>query len=247
MNDSEEKRLTLSELRALAEKQDKQDGPWKKEEELPEVSLEELLALDGKKTGNQIVFGPEGKTQLIFRPSKGMVGRAPARWTISLKSKTSAYDTQRELSRANRGLWDKGEGKDKEQGQPAVAFKAARQLLACHAEMEAKQETASSVSEATEGALYAYPKPELETLTEELAKTEDQLNEERNHRMTAQDAINLVIEALSQGRGGKVQMAFDLLQRDQWPQDIKDLQQLAMRLAARLQRPPTKAELQESD
>lgn len=41
-----------------------------------------------------------------------------------------------------------------------------------------------------------------------------------------------------------MQIAFKLLQDDsQWPQDIKDLQQLAMRLAARLQRPPTKAEL----
>jgi hypothetical protein len=218
MNDSEEKRLTLSELRALAEKQDKQDGPWKKEEELPEVSLEELLALGGKKTGNQIVFGPEGKTQLIFRPSKGMVGRAPARWTISLKGKTSAYDTQRELSRANHGLWDKGEGKDKEQGQPAVAFKAARQLLACHAEVQAKQETVLSIGpEVAEGAPYIYPKPEIETLIEELAKAEDELNEERNQRTMAHDAISLTIEVLSKGDGGKVQKAFDLLQRDQWP------------------------------
>ena len=88
------------------------------------------------------MFGPEGETQLTFETAKNKVGRKrPAetyRWTVSLKGKTSAYDTQRELSRASRGLWDNGEG------QPSIAFKAARQLLACHAEMEAKQETALS-------------------------------------------------------------------------------------------------------
>ena len=142
------------------------------------MSVEELLALGGKKTENQIVFGPEGETQLIFRPSKGRLGQVHARWTVSLKGKPSAYDTQRELSKANRGLWDKGEGKDEEEGEPAIAFKAARQLLAFHAEMEAKQETVSCVGpEAAEGALYIYPKPEIETLREELAKAEDERNE----------------------------------------------------------------------
>ena len=229
MNGSEEKRLTLSELRALAEKRDKQDGPWKKEEELPEVSLEELLALGGKKTGNQIVFGPEEKTQLIFRPSKGMVGRAPARWTVSLKGETSAYDTQRELSRANRGLWDKGEGKDKEQGQPALAFKAARQLLACHAEVQAKQEAALSAKpEAAEGALYVYPKPEIDTLREELAKAEDELNEERNRRIMAQDAMSLTVEALSKELRRRCRWRSICCRMTTWPQDIAKLHEYAM-------------------
>ena len=55
---------------------------------------------------------------------------------VSLKGDISPYDTQRELNKANRGLWDKGEDKDEERGQPAIAFKAARQLLACHVEIE---------------------------------------------------------------------------------------------------------------
>ena len=40
-----------------------------------------------------------------------------------------------------------------------------------------------------------------------------------------------------------MQFAFNLLQDDsQWPQDIIRLQELAVMLAAKLQRPPTKAE-----
>jgi len=237
----------LANLRDLAEKQDKREEPWKKET-LREVSVEELLAFGGKKTESQIVFGPQGETQLIFRPSKGRLGQVHAQWTVSLKGKTSAYDTQRELSKANRGLWDKGEGKDKEEGQPSTAFKAARQLLACYAEMEAKQEAALSAKpDAAEGALYIYPKPEIETLREELAQAEDQLNSERSHRIMAHDAISLTVEVLSKGLGGKLQMAFNLLQDDaKWSQDIARLQEYAMTLATELQRPPTKRELREA-
>ena len=84
---------------------------------------------------------------------------------------------------------------------------------------------------------------EIETLREELAKAEDELNEERNQRIMAHDAISLTIEALSKGHGEKVQKAFDLLQRDHWPQDIAKLHESALYLATKFQRPPTKAEL----
>ena len=66
----------LANLRDLAEKQDKlNEVPWEKEN-TREVSVEELLALGGKKTENQIVFGPEGETQLIFRPSKAGLAKS---------------------------------------------------------------------------------------------------------------------------------------------------------------------------
>ena len=116
---------------------------------------------------------------------------------------------------------------------------------------KAKQEAGSPIEpEPGEGALYIYPKPELETLreqlavaNEQLAEAEEQLNRVSHQRAMAHDAISLTIEALSQELGGKMQMAFELLHSDQWPQDIDKLQEHAMTLAAELQRPPTKAEL----
>ena len=125
MNDSEEKPLTLSELRALAEKLDLLNGLASKARgrktqnkgKCEEVSEQHLLSLGGTKAGAEIVFGPEGDTQLTFRPSKGR-SEGAARWTVSLKGNISHYDTQRELNKANRGLWDK------EKGEPSAAFKA---------------------------------------------------------------------------------------------------------------------------
>ena len=116
---------------------------------------------------------------------------------------------------------------------------------------KAKQEAVSPIEpEPAEGALYIYPKPELETLreqlavaNEQLAEAEEQLNRVSHQRAMAHDAISLTIEALSQGLGRKMQMAFELLKSDQWPQDIDKLQEHAMALATELQRPPTKAEL----
>ena len=255
-------------------------------ENQPQVSVEELLELGGKKVGTNIVFGPKGETQLIFRPttqfifrpktktklsraSKDRLNRVLARCAVSLKAKTSRHDARRELNKANRGLWDKGEDKDEEEGEPSIAFKAARQLLACHVEIElqlrrrlfllllyrlhekAKQEALSPIEpEPAEGALYIYPKPELETLgeqlavaNEQLAEAEEQFSRVSHQRAMAHDAISLTTEALSQELGGKVQLAFELLQSDQWPQDIDKLQEHAMALATELQRPPTKAEL----
>ena len=225
MNDNEEKDLTYEELRARAEKQDRRDrfnrqarftseakGPRGEEKE---VSEETLISLGGKKAGAQIVFGPESGTQLIFRPSKGSFEETVI-WTVSLKDSISRYDTQRELSKANRGLWDG------EKNEPSVAFKAARQLLACDFEVRKLHE-----------------KPEIDRgmVSEQLDRVNEQL-------IMAQDAISLAVEALSKELGGKLQLAFNMLRDDsQWPQDIEKLKKHAMNLAAKLQRPPTKAEL----
>ena len=68
-------------------KQDRRDGLTSKpkaEEKREEVSEEHLLSLGGKKVGATIVFGPEGETQLIFKPFKGRFEGA-GRWTVSLK------------------------------------------------------------------------------------------------------------------------------------------------------------------
>ena len=239
-NDSEEKPPTYSELQALAEELDRQAKPASKArgrtnqaraKPRREVSEEELLALGGKKAGSDIIFGSEGETQLFFRPSKGSFGGAP-RWTVSLKGNTSRHDLQRELSKANRGLWDR------EKDEPSVAFKAAEQLLACHVEeLQALRVEVRQPHELNE-------RPKIEAVMEQLFKVIELLDTVSDRLLRAQDAIRLAGEALSKGLGKKMQKAFDLLRDDsQWPQDVTNLQIHAMVLAGELQRPPTKAEL----
>ena len=83
--------------------------------------------------------------------------------------------------------------------------------------------------------------------SEQPAETEDQLNKVSYQLAMAHDAISLAVEALSEGLGGKVQIALKLLRDDaKWSQDIDKLQEHALRLAIILQRPPTKAELRKS-
>jgi hypothetical protein len=121
-----------------------------------------------------------------------------------------------------------------------------------HLREGAKQE----VAEPAEGALYIYPKPELETLREQLALASEQLAaeaEEQSSHMSYQlamayDANSLTVEALSKGHGGKLQIAFKLLQEDsqedsQWPQDVYKLQRDLLRLGWETQQPPTKVAL----
>jgi hypothetical protein len=64
-----EQPLSEQELRDLAEKRDKLEVPWEKEK-VREVSLQELLALGGKKT-DQIAVVQAGKTpeRVIVLPS----------------------------------------------------------------------------------------------------------------------------------------------------------------------------------
>ena len=167
--------MSLAEQKAYllrrSEEIDRQTGP-KKRREVPDVPQKVWLALGGKKVrrvffdrrrqalrqATDIIFGPEGKTQLVFRPSRGRV-KGAARWTVSLLPVPTSYHLQRELSKAGRGLWDK------EKGEPSVAFKAAEQLLACDAQMReryerAKQRATSSIEpKTTKDALYIYPKP----------------------------------------------------------------------------------------
>ena len=155
----------LRELQALAEKQDRQDGldsKPKAQTRQREVSVAFLESLGGEviedKIGYgqakivEIRFGSEKETQLSFRPEAELIfqrskdrkvrhdrlNRLFSRWTVSLRGKTSRYDTQRELNKANRGLWKMGEGRDGEEGEPSIAFQAAKQLLACHVEIELK-------------------------------------------------------------------------------------------------------------
>ena len=72
---------------------------------------------------------PTGETQLVFRPSKGRV-KGAARWTVCLLPvPISRYDIQRELSKANRGLWV-GQRK----GRAIRRVKAVKQLLDCYIE-----------------------------------------------------------------------------------------------------------------
>ena len=60
-----------------SEEIDRQAKPAKRRE-VPDVPEKVLLALKGKKAGSDIIFGPDGETQLIFSPSKGLPdGRSP--------------------------------------------------------------------------------------------------------------------------------------------------------------------------
>ena len=235
MNDSGEKPLTLGELRALAEKQDRLNGlayeAKAQTHQNKEVSEEDLLSLGGKKAGAEIVFGPEGETQLIFRPSTGRF-KGAARWTVSLKGNISRYDTQRELNKANRGLWDR------EKDEPALPYQAAEQLLACHVEkLQAYHVEVRKLHELNE-------RPKTETVMEQLSKMSERLDGVSEQLIMAQDAISLVVEALSKELGGKLQIAFDMLRDDsQWPQDIEKLKKHAVILAAKLQRPPKKSQV----
>ena len=237
-----------------SEEIDRQAKPAKRRE-VPDVPEKALLALGGKKVRRvffdrrrqalrqaaDIIFGPEGETQLVFSPSKGRV-KGAARWKVDLKGTTSRHDLQRELSKANRGLWDK------EKGEPSVAFKAVEQLLHCYIEIERKfrrtllllllrrlREEAKQDGEAAEDTLFTYPKPQVETLREELATVRERLETVSEQLLRAQDAIVLVVEALSkdaQSReedgvsrpNGKLPLAFDLWRDDQWPDDVTNLQ-----------------------
>jgi hypothetical protein len=244
-----------------------------------EHSEEDLLKEGGKKVewkrqkGSveaRIVLGPEGEFQLVFssaterlRPEKGKGARFKGlrRWAVSFQGGSSLDDLRRVLNKPSWGLWDQ------EKGEPSLAFKAAEQLVSCSIEInrgnlrallirrlheKAKHEGISSVEldEVTENTPCAYPKPELDTLREqlagankELARTEEQLHTTRYQLVTAHDAIFLATEALFKGDWKKIEKAFDLLQRDQWPEDIKRLRVHAVDLAGDLQRPPTKIEL----
>ena len=219
-----------------------------------------------RRQGLRLYLAPKETRSLSSgRPREGF--GAP-RWTVSPKGKISHFDTQRELSKANRGLF--GKRKDEEQGkekggeqdkasgkekdEPSIAFVAVRELLACHAEItelqeKAKQEAASAIEQEASEANYAHPKPEIQTLREELDTVKKQLdtvNEQWLLVLAQQDAIALTVEALSKGLGKKMQIAFELLQDDsQWPQDVQKLQEHARLLAAELQWPPSKKELKE--
>jgi hypothetical protein len=56
-------------------------------------------------------------------------------------------------------------------------------------------------------------------------------------------AISRTLEALEQKQGRKLQLAFNLLTDDQWPRLIEKLIDRCLWLAVRLQRPPSKGEL----
>ena len=85
---------------------------------------------------------------------------------------------------------------------------------------------------------------QLATVSEQLETVSEQLDTASHLQNMAQDAIHLVVEVLSTKElVGKLQIAFDLLQRDQWAQDIQKLWDCALDLANELQRPPTKGEL----
>ena len=289
-NDSEEETPTYSELGALARERDRQDKLASKARgranqarakrrvtshvsgknlEAENLEAEKLAAkYDGKKVGVEVVFGPEGGTQLVFRRLYRSRIRGPdgetqfifrrvkgdAGWNVGLREgANSRYDFKRELNKANRALWNK------EKGEGSLVVKAAEQLLACHVEIEglrklqlrerAKQEGVSLIEpdEAAEETLYTYPKPEVDTLREQLSSARKQLDREIVSLIRARDAISLTIEALSKRLGKKMQMAFDKLgDKSQWSQDIEKLKWHAVALAWDLQRPPAKAELRKS-
>ena len=305
-NEGEEKIPKRSELAALARERDRQDklagkarGGAKrrvtshvsgKELEAENLEAEKLAAKhDGKKVGVEVVFGPEGATQLIFRRLYRSRIRGPdgkirvvfrrvkggvAGWNVGWREGgISRYDFQRELNKSKLALWNK------EKGEGSLAFKAAEQLRACHFEIEglrklqlrrrlqqclvwrlrerAKQEGVSLIEPdaAAQETLYTYPKPEVDTLREQLSsarkqldRVEEQLATEIYELIRTRDAISLTFEAFSKGLGGKMQKAFDMLLHDkgQWPQDIEKLKWHAVALAWELQRPPTKAELRKS-
>jgi hypothetical protein len=235
--------MSLAEQKAYllrrSEEIDRQAGP-KKRREVPDVSEKALLALGGKKVDATFVFGSEGEFQLIFRPSQ----KAAARWTFSIPPvPISSYDIQRELSGHGRGLWvwdkEKSEKKGEKKGKPSLAYRAAEQLLACHAdeELQALRVEVRQLHELNE-------RPEIEAVMEQFSKMKELLETVSYQLMRAQAAIGLVVEVLSEEHGGiKLKKAFDLAQGDQLPQEIQKLWDCTMFLAATLQRPPTKKEL----
>jgi hypothetical protein len=60
---------------------------------------------------------------------------------------------------------------------------------------------------------------------------------------TMLDAIETTLEVLRQKQGRKLQIAFNLLTDNQWPQKLERLRTCATHLASELQRPPSKGEL----
>ena len=243
------------------------------------MSEEELLALGGKKAdrgestipaamrkalelktrqtyeGNDIIFGPEGETQLVFRPSKGRV-KGAARWTVCLLPvTTSRYDTHRELSKAGRKLWDlphpgplcwgiilrrQTRERLKEMGKPSVAYQAAEQLRACHVEkLQALRVEVTPLHELSE-------RPEIEAVMEQLVKVSELLDTESEQRLRAQAAIGLVVEVLSKGLEEKAQEGVRFVAGcSHWLEEVTNLRFHALALANELQRPPTKEELRE--
>jgi hypothetical protein len=290
--EGEEKIPTHSEPAALARKRDRQDKLAGKArarakrvrshvlgKDLAAENLEaEKLAAkyNGKKVGVEVVFGPEGETQLVFRRVYRRSIRGPdgeiqciyrrvkggvAGWIVGLREGAiSRDDFRRELNKSKTALWNK------EKGEGSLAFKAAEQLEACHVEIaglrklqlreRAKQEGVALIEPdaAAQETPYIYPKPEIDTLREELPSARKQLERVEEQLATAiyeliraRDAISLTFEALSKGLGGKMQKAFDRSHdKGQWPRDIEKLKWHAVALAWELQRPPTKAELRKS-
>ena len=139
-NEGEEKIPTYRELAALAKERDRQDKLAGKARARAkrvrshvsgkDLAAENLVAenlaarYDGKKVGVEVLFGPEGKTQFIFRRlyRRSILGPdgepqfifrrvkgGVAGWTVSLAPVTiSGYDTQRELSKGTAGgFWIK--------------------------------------------------------------------------------------------------------------------------------------------
>jgi hypothetical protein len=224
MNDNEEKDLTYDELRALAEEQDRRDGLSSKargqREKREEVSEEHLLSLGGKKAGAEIVFGPEGDTQLIFRPSRE--GLRAARW-ISLKSKIS-HLTLSGTEQGNRGLGKRMKNKAKkrvenrtsigqEKDQPSIVCRGG-ELLACHAEItelqeKAKQEATSAIEQEASEANYAHPKPKIEA--KRRARHSEKATRHGERAVAAGPGTTRrnrpTVEALSKGLGKKMQIA----------------------------------------
>ena len=112
----------------------------------------------------------------------------------------SGYDTQRELSKYGRGLLDK------EKGELSVAFKAAEQLVACHVEkLQACHVEVTPLHELNESL-------KIEAVMEQLVKVSERLETVSHQLMMAQDAMGLVVEALStKGLAVNLQQAFYLL------------------------------------
>jgi hypothetical protein len=186
----------------------------------------ELLKLGGKKEEiqrkdgpqEQIIFGPVGETRFIYTPWDGG-------WMVALDAKPSSLgeELKRELNRSRRNLWNvpKLEQQPATEQKPAVAEDKQREGLdlAVHA-----VDALLSCKESFKG-----------------------LPSNKQQGKEVQWAIYATLEALKRDgtKGRKLQVAYEWLTGEGSPSQIVKLRHLALMLAVKLQRPPSKKELKD--
>lgn len=95
----------------------------------PAPTQADLVKLGGRPDGETVIFGGEGHTTLVFKPSRIPQSHG---WTVELTGRTSREERKRVLSASGRGLWDR------QADAPDSACEAAAGLIDCVRDFSAK-------------------------------------------------------------------------------------------------------------